>query len=112
MVGLQLAGVGLPSQILTVDERNGFISRPGGNVLSVGIKSVGWLSGQALGYRLAVRLQVVNLFGYARLGGYYLVLTCDHGNLYSIGVGLHRHSLLHVVVGLLLCVKALNLVFR
>ena len=114
MMGLQLASVCLPTEVLVIDERNCLVSLVVSLMLHMSIDAIG---------RRALRLLGLDFFrslcGGVKLNvsfvcwlGHNFVLRCDDCNLDGVRLCLHTHCLLHVVMGLLLGVKARNRVCR
>jgi len=115
----ELANIGFPAKILTVDERNSLVGLFVGLMFFVSVEpgfgsSVGD-SGSLFGFNLGLVGGLFLVSDGLNLGlldwlGSNLVLGGDHGNLDSIRLCLDRYSLFHFIVSLLLSVEAYNFV--
>jgi hypothetical protein len=117
----ELTNVCLPAKILTVDERNGFVSLLIGLMLFMSVKSCFRCSvGDSSGF-FGINLGLVGLLFSGSfsldlslldwLGG-DLVLRGNDSDLDCVGLCLDRYGLFHFIVGLLLSIEANHFVLR
>jgi len=119
----KLANIGFPAKILTVDEWDGLISLLIGLMVLVCVESRFWGSVASLGlfllYFLLFYMGLVDLLFGSALSLHLslldwlcsnFILCSDNCNLDGVRLSLDWDSLLHLVMGLLLGIKAVDLV--
>jgi len=105
MVLLQLAYICFPAQVLIIDECNSLIILIWWFVFNMSIKSLLCSSWCLKWFVLCLILGQLNIGFLNRLRN-DLILGCNDSYFHCIRFGLYRYGFLHIVMGILLTVKA------